>query len=227
MREIPYFSLGTYYTTRAQTEGPNAFEMRNLVYHAKDNNRGAAIVNVGHAWHPGEFAERVACATDAWDYVADMIAANKEAIFGALGLPRNPLIQWVPVPSSVMVRWNHRQVRCCGREIGARLEARGIGSLAMLVCNKQPSNGITTIEQFYDNYELLAHPNREAWQIYLDDVLTWGKHVAALDRFLGEPNEAKLLTIARTDKGEHDAYEVRTGKLKVSQMFGATYVEFR
>jgi hypothetical protein len=229
-REIPYFSFGTYYTKYATSPGPNADEMRNLAYWAKGKWSGANVT-LQHPWFFDGQAQHVGSTAEACQYVATLIENNIEDVREYLGIPDDGAIEWVPVPSSQLIASNINTERCCGREIGRLLAQAGLGTCSILVVNREPmpskldGNREPDYEDYLNNYVRVADPDSGSYQIYLDDIVTRGKHVAAMNVVLGQPDGASLLTIGRTDKATRDAYEVRSGQIKVSTLFGRLFVD--
>lgn len=217
---IPFYTFGTYYTKNNPDPGPHAHEMKNFAYWLKAK-WSCEKIQMGHPLHPGEFLEPIANSAAAYDYMAEMVEANIKDIRGHLDL-KNYILEFIPVPSSDVTRPTVHTARWSGREIASRLQDKGLGKMGLHVVNKyaiksKGDGADASCDALAQHYEVIGQINEQAMQVYIDDVLTWGKHVAAMHIALGLPDDASLLAAARTDKGSHDAYDVRTGYIEVTR----------
>ncbi|HWA29075.1 MAG TPA: hypothetical protein VG734_25720 [Lacunisphaera sp.] len=196
--------------------------MRKLVWWAKaDPSKNTQADWVDHPWHSGP-ALFVNGHAVAYNYVAQMVSQNILAIRHHLGVG-DAHLQFIPVPSSDVLQATARTARWSGREIATRLAKLGVGSVGPLIVNRQPmpkknQGANPTFTEIRKNLvQAVGHgaflPNSRV--VYIDDVVTNGNHIAALDDFCGSRLGATAICIASTDSIPRDAYECRLRKITV------------
>lgn len=189
--------------------------MRWLLWWAKNNPKKECRDQfVCHPLHPDPEGLVIDSPGAAYDYMAEMVVARIGDVREDFEIEDDEEILFVPVPSSSVTRINRFGARWSGREIGERLEQARVGTLGLLAVNKRILESKTagaryTYEELRENYVVLQQPPPGMRVIYVDDILTRGKHVAALDSRLGSPPKAGLLCFGCTDTANHDAYDVQ------------------
>lgn len=211
------FAVGTYYTPKCATAGENAWGMRRLVWWAKnspDKENRADWVN--HSGHPAGTPLWVSSPAIAYGYVAAIVRQNISTIRDVLEVRPEESLVFVPVPSSDVTLATTHTARWSGREIARRLKNVQLGWwLGPLVVNQKPVGTKTkgndlTFDELRQNYILSEGSTTPRGRvIYIDDVLTNGTHIAALDDFLGRPPGAGAICIGTTDTVERNAYDFR------------------
>lgn len=184
-RVIPLVAAGTYYANKSPAAGPNASRMQGLVWHAK-LNRTPPLSSTWHLEHPAHPVSVVpiSCAIDAWEYSAELLYR-----IGAIGALRPASrVALVPIPASGTTRATAETGRWPARELARRLEARGLGRLSMSLVQQRETRerkgerGKT--QELYENLEILVPPAPDEVVVFVDDVVTWGEHLAAADATL-------------------------------------------
>jgi hypothetical protein len=214
MRVIPVTSFSTYYKPRSPNAGANAWDVRWLVWWAKDDPaKRKQDLWIRHPGHPSGKTTRINSGAGAQLYSAEIMSWHMPGIRKWLGLDGRP-IAFVPVPSSSVTQATSHTGRWSGREIGRYLQARGDGRLCLPMVNHRPippkaAGNDPSVEELYRNYRAIASVPRGYQIVYLDDTVTWGSHLAALDLALGEPEGAAAICIACTDSTERDAFHWR------------------
>lgn len=206
---IPVLALGTYYKYKSPNEGPNAYEMQRLCWWAKqDPNRQ----NSPFSFFPVP-GQRVTIDSKeaAYDYAAQAISSHVTFMRKAFGVSHRKICI-VPVPSSSVTPTNYETERWSGREIGIRLAALGVGRLCLAAVNRRPapkkSPGTADATWFALQSYLVRTQNKifpTEIVLYVDEILTWGRHLWALHAFLGEPHGACASVIGCTDSATRDA----------------------
>jgi hypothetical protein len=228
MRSIRVFALGTYYKTKAPTPGENAWPMRWLTYWAKkDEKRACRREVLCHPLYPKKHALfEITSHEEAYDYIADIISFNFASIREALQLPDRPL-HFSAVPSSSVTAATLATARCSGREIGTRLAQRGLGTSGINVVPSQAikqktDGGDYSFEDLVRLYKVVKPLPLGRIPVYLDDMLTWGNHMAAVDAALGRPRHAAGIVVTTADSRPQDAYNPRLREINVYREFTGT-----
>jgi len=207
---IPLRAAGTYYTNRSPAAGPNASLMQGLVWHAKQN-RTPPVTSVWHLDHPQHPAQRaipIGNAADAYAYAADVLLPTGAVGMASRGMP----IALVPIPSSNTTRATMRTGRWPARELARQLAARGMGRLCLALAqrvetqSRKGERGKT--RSLLENLEVVVAPPANELVVYVDDVVTWGEHIAAADLLLRPSGMSGAMVIGATHAVQRDAYEV-------------------
>lgn len=197
-REIQAFAMGTYYKSRSPNASDDASDIRGLVYHAKANNPDIRPQVVRH---PACGHKKLETPDDAYTFVADAFEAKMPKLLELLGADAANLAL-VPIPSSEATEDSLDHCRWPALRIAVKLAERGIGKVRVAVVQKKktkPQRGAGARE-LLGNLELL--PRR--WRVkktivYVDDLITWGAHIAAVDHLLDQPRGAAAFAIGFTD----------------------------
>jgi hypothetical protein len=179
--------------------------MRGLFYRVKDNNpktqEQGQLINQPR--HPGGAPHRIQSADQARRYVAEIFNARRQRIFEVLGLTgRN--VALVPIPSSKTTRdtlaagWN-------ASRLADALAAGGGGvvrpCVAWRTATRSRAEGGDEVpaEELVRNIEIVAPPPADEALLLVDDLLTWGNHIAAVDHALSGERPCAAFTVATTD----------------------------
>jgi hypothetical protein len=207
VKSVPIACLGTYYKAGSPARGLHMTQMRGLFYRVKDNNPALQTLkgeNVNHPAHPSGASLTIQTSDSARLYVAEIFNARRERILERLGLAGCE-IALVPIPSSKTTRgtmsdgWN-------ASRLADALAAGGGGKVRTCVAWKNPRRARheggkeTPGGELADNIDLIELPPRGEALLYVDDLLTWGNHIAAIDYALGSGRPTAAFTVATTDK---------------------------
>jgi hypothetical protein len=180
--------------------------MRGLFYRVKDNNAKTQKhgQRMNHPRHPSGEDHVIQTADQARRYVAEIFNARRQRIFELLGLAgRN--VAFIPIPSSKTTRdtlaagWN-------ASRLADALAAGGGGIVRACVAWKTATSSRAEggdevpAEELVRRIEIVSAPPDDEALLFVDDLLTWGNHVAAVDQILvaaGRP--AGAFTVATTD----------------------------
>jgi hypothetical protein len=190
--------------------------MRGLFYPVKDNNpdvqKRGQVVN--HPSHPSKGDHLIQTADFARRYVAEIFNAHRVRILELLGLAGRA-IALVPIPSSKTTRsalehgWN-------ASRLADAIAAGGGGMvrpcLAWREHMRSRAEGAEELpaHELAANIELIERPLPEEALLYVDDLLTWGNHIAAADRVLNDGRPSGAFTVATTDaKSGRDCFVTR------------------
>jgi hypothetical protein len=203
-RTLRILGLGTYYGKKADEPAPDADQLRRLAWHVKAKWK-LGPVRVTYQGMPQTLLwnQHQAC-----EFVAEFWANVWEALCDYFEVPNNGDVDLVPVPSSEVTKDNFRTARWGADKIAAAMQRRKLGTVKHCVVNRtstQPSHESVerqTAKEIFDNYEVIARPQRHV--LYIDDIFTQGRHLAALDSVLQRPAIAGMLVIGFTDY-EHRA----------------------
>lgn len=213
MPTVPVLALGTYYTTTAPSPAANAHAMRQLCWWAK-NDPSKANYPFEFPTGPGQ-GVTIRTPTDAYDYIAQRIHERVPWMRHYFRIGNRPLVI-VPIPSSSVTLENYWTARWSGREIGQRLEAQKAGRLALTLVNRQQlpkkhEGAKLSLDELRRQLVFSpARPRSDEAILYVDDVLTWGRHLWAVHSCLGSPPGACGVVIATTDAAPcADALEAR------------------
>jgi hypothetical protein len=205
-RRIPILSLGTYYKVGSPAASTDANEMRGFVYLTKANQESYDYpIGFHHPNHPQPNGVALRYPHEAWAFTAATLSQGKLWQSALTHLKRqvpNPVL--VPIPASCTTASNI-EGRWAARGIAEAIAAQGIGRVALAVVNKvageptrgkhpPPSELLENLSWYDDRFD----PSSET-VVYVDDVLTWGSHIAAVDHFIGRPRGALGITVACTD----------------------------
>jgi hypothetical protein len=207
--------------------------MRWLLWWAKnDPEKKCREQWLQHPFHPANRPLLINSPQTAYDYCTALVIATNPDLREDFKIGTHEKILFVPVPSSSATRANWQTVRWSGREIGQRLEKAGLGTLGILAVNQKPmiqktKGGKASYQELHDNYQLLYTVPKGYRVVYLDDILTHGAHVAALDAKLGSPEKAGCLCFGLTETPTRNAYDaqLRTITRHYSTMFKQTMVK--
>jgi hypothetical protein len=182
-------------------------QMRGLFYRVKDNNPALQArrgESVNHPSHPTGKAQTIQTADSARRYVAEIFNAHRQRILELLGLGGR-VIGLVPIPSSKTTRstmtdgWN-------ASRLAEALAAGGGGTVRACVAWKSPRAARhqggkgTPAGELAGNIDLIEMPPQNEALLYVDDLLTWGNHIAAIDHVLVDGRVSGAFTVATTDK---------------------------
>ena len=212
-RELPAITLGTYYTTRGGYSRPNDSTMRNYVYIAKDDY-SISGVTIEHPRHPKKKPRLIKTPVDAHEYFAEIIRAHKTRIYERLGIDTGYPITLVPIPTSQTTRATLGAARWPGRDIATALEREGFGKVMPALAfknarqSKHARGPSLKAHELYAELEVVEKPDEDDTIVLIDDVITWGEHVAAADACFVNGNVVAL-AVATTGSDLRDAYEPR------------------
>lgn len=208
MHYLPVLGLGTYYTNRGierNGDVPGAHELRQWAFQAKDTgSTGEVVVHHPSSQDPARYVLK--SAANAWWYAAAVGRHLIPESFEGLDFPSDQTIL-VPVPASCTTRATAAQ-RWPALGMARALEAAGIGRVVQSVFFKESREQSHSRSSRDSADELLDALDVDRSQfsspilhhvIYLDDLLTWGKHMAAVHEALGRPKNAMGFTIGCTD----------------------------
>jgi hypothetical protein len=226
MRKIRGLALGTYYAIGASggASSPHASEMRGLVYAVKNNRlRPNPPQVIAHSRHPaaarGVWVDR----NNAVDYVAAIVAKHLGKICARLQLDPNDAVL-VPIPSSTVVRSTIDTDRWPALKLARAFEAVGLGRCRIAAVNRTPMPSKTsgaarrTTSGILANLEAVERLTKRSSIVLVDDVVTRGRRVAALDIALGRPAAICVIVVGITDADAvPDCYRPR--------LFEVRYVE--
>lgn len=191
-------------------------QMRGLFYRVKDNNpelqkRGQ---RVNHPAHPSKVDHLIQTADFARSYVAEIFNIHRPRILELLGLAGRS-IALVPIPSSKTTRsaladgWN-------ASRLADAIAAGGGGTVRRSLAWKLPMRSRAEggeelpAHELAENIDLIERPPPDEALLYVDDLLTWGNHVAAVDHALAGGRPSGAFTVATTDaKSGRDCFATR------------------
>lgn len=214
MREVPVASLGTYYTPSSPHAGANADPMRGLVYLAKNNRPDVSGRSLFHPDLPPRYLQNPGAA---YKYVAELFAGQWSQVLQSLKLSSSQKLVLVPIPSSeATLEAAHANCRWPAARMAKELSKKGLGSARICLLQHQPTKakvegGHLEAHEIAANFQVYQNIEDNEVALFVDDVITWGKHIAAADHALlgGEGRSAGIM-IAATGWYEIDAYERRS-----------------
>lgn len=216
MRRLQGYAIGTYYKLGSPLAGLNANPMRGLIYLVTNQRKDPIPSAIGHPLHPGgSKISRLETPTSAYAYVAEIIAVHGRDVRAALGITR-PNVALVPIPSPNIVRQNRTSDRWPGRDLCMELERLGFGKMRQCFVNKDAMRPRFSYEdepahEIETSLIPVGKPLPNESVIYVDDVVAGGERIAAVDRALGQPPGAGILTVAISEESQRlDAYRTRT-----------------
>ena len=138
-------------------------------------------------------------------------------LFGACPYLRGQAerVALIPVPASGTTMETQATGRWPAKRLAEALARLGLGSPIPCVVHrvakppKHATGDKTPAEELRHNLVALQTVPSGYVPVYVDDVISWGNHVAAVDDALGAPEGARALVIAFADKHTVDAYEMR------------------
>jgi hypothetical protein len=211
MKIVPVVAVGTYYKYKSPAAGPNAGSMQGLVWHAKQN-RSPPLADkwqLHHPRHPAGTPVAVGNGPQAYAYAANVLhAVAAVAWLNPGSLP----VALIPVPASNTTRATMQTGRWPARELANELAQRGVGrvclALAQKVGTESQKGARGKMLPLLENLEVVALPHASEFVVYVDDVITYGEHVAAVDRVLRPTGVSGAVVIGITHSVTRDAYEV-------------------
>ncbi len=207
MRSIPGLTLTTYYAVGAAggATTPNAPPVRGLTYAVKDNrNPPNPPQLIADPRHPGTPPGAMVDRNNAVTYVAEIVERHLKTIRKILGIEDDDAAL-VPIPSSAVVYATIRTARWPARKLALALQRVGLGMCRTLVVNKAPVSGKTsggtqrTAEEILDNLRNVAPTPTDRPIILVDDTVTTGASVVAMDTVLGRPDKIQVFAVGLTD----------------------------
>jgi len=193
--------MGTYYPKRAHDPAPDARQLQRLVYHIKRRwSVGPILVT-----YPGHDPTWVRTQLQACELAAQIYASAWPQICEVLDLPSNGKVELVPIPSSGVTRATAETARWGAAQLAAAMQRRSLGEVKQHVYNVEAqkadhegsSDERKTAPELFDNYDVRGKPQRPV--LYVDDIFTRGRHLAAIDQRLGRPARAAVLVVGFTD----------------------------
>lgn len=217
MRAIEILAMGTYNPWHQRgRDGPNAHEMRGLVWYFKDNQPGKVTDTfwLAHQGHGSRYNIGIASPSGARDYVAQVLG--------------KPLQQWapatlIPIPAShtTLATINDRWP---AMELAQRLERRGLGEVRPCIVNvtatESKKGKLGKMRDLIANTQILAYPPDDGRVVFIDDVATSGEHVAAADVALRLQSRARACVAAISQGPSEEprrAYDYRLHKIEYEQ----------
>lgn len=206
MREIRGVALGTYYAKGSSEAkaSPKASDMRGLVFAVKNNREPPnALQVIGHARHPATPPGLKVDRSNAIEYVAAIVNRHLPLIRSRLGIQAGGAVL-VPVPSSTVTKATLGSDRFPALKLALALEAIGLGECCPLAANVVPGGGKTagttkTIDSILENLLALRAPPPKKAIVLIDDVVTTGADLAAMDVFLGCRPDTFALVVGLSD----------------------------
>jgi hypothetical protein len=215
VRRLQAYAIGTYYKLGSPQAGLNANPMRGLVYLVTNQRKEPIPSNIQHPLHPDRHLVRLETPTEAYSYVADIIAVHERDVRAALGLTR-PSVALVPVPAANIVRNNRVTDRWPARDFAMELERLGFGKVRPCAVNKEAMRPRFSFDddpahEIEQNLAVIGRPMPNEAVVYVDDVVATGERIAALDRALGQPPSAGVIASVVAEETQRlDAYRTRT-----------------
>lgn len=215
MRRIPGYAIGSYYKLGSPLAGLNANPMRGLVYLVTNQRKEPIPSSIQHPLHPGNKMARLESPAMAYAYAADIVAVHERDVRSALSISR-PNIALVPIPAANVVRQNRTTDRWPSRDLALEFERLGFGKLRPCVVHKDAMRPRFSYEEepaheLAQNLVIIGRPMPNEAVIYVDDIVTSGDRIAAIDQALGQPASAGIVTTAISEeKARYDAYKLRT-----------------
>lgn len=178
--------------------------MRGFVYLTKNNRENNSSIWFRHPSHPTPAGLLVRNAQEAWQFTADVLSQGKLWEHAVAYLKKqvpNPAL--VPIPASCTTADNI-DGRWAARGLAHAIAGNGIGRVLLAVVNKQatePTRGKHVPPSELIKNLVTHDAGLQPWEtvVYVDDVLTWGNHIVAVDQFMGCPESAFGVTVAATD----------------------------
>ncbi len=221
MRSIPGLALGTYYAVNAEAarSSAHASSMRELVYLVKNNR--VPPLTPRKIPHP-ELKQTVSV-EDAPRYIADLMAPHFDEHAAILGLARDENLKLVPIPSSSVTFDTIATDRWPAYKLAQELARKGLAPAVPAVVNQVPSKAKTTGHRrspqvIGSGYNVWRQRRPETSVLFIDDVLTHGDNLIAMDRALGCPNHVAVLVVALTDSlPVTDCFDVRRFRVEYNE----------
>lgn len=220
-------ALGTYYTpdSPAARDAKNVSSMRGLTYFVKNNRpKPPDPQYVNHPRHP-KGRVRITTAAQAYDYIVDAYAAgDRQRLRRALDLGSwgADEVALVPIPTSQTTDATDTTKPWPGLELARRLERLGLGTLcvAAVNANARPSktSGSSarkpTADELAENLVVIERLRRFERVVYVDDVITHGRSVVAMDAVLSPKKRCSALAVAFNDGSAcADCFDVRRRRI--------------
>jgi hypothetical protein len=216
--QLSAIGLGTLYSVYGakQSSSTNIGAMQTLAWLAKDNRapEKRKVGVVAHPHHPiGQ--QRLETPEAAYSYAADIFGAKKDRTLELLGLTGWP-ISIVPVPSSSATRDRKAGDRWPALALANALAVRSFGSVLPCLRNKKLVEAKTVsgkgraAHEIADNITVGVRPAAGRAVLFVDDVITWGKTIAAMNHAMGWSGPTAALCIAfthDTDEGKINCYQ--------------------
>lgn len=208
-QEVPAITLGTYYTRRGSISRPNDSQMRHFVYVAKDDFSFNGVT-IDHPRHPSGKAQFISTTPGAHEYFAETIAAHADRIRERLSIDLDYPVTLVPIPTSQTTRATLNAPRWPGRDLAYALERHGFGKTMLALAfknarqSKHAGGPSLKAHELFEDFEVLEAPDEDDTIVLVDDVLTWGDHIAAADACFVNGNVVAL-AVATTCNGMVDA----------------------
>lgn len=189
-------SLGTYCDNNHPKPGSNSFAIRELSYRVKDDYRyPPRSLKINHPNHPAGREVTIDSQSAACEYAAGVIAA----LFPRFPSEYGPAAL-VPVPSSDVTRATMASARWGSLALCRALERVGFGATTPCVVFKQKkASGYKTgnkpkASELRKLLEVIptAAPAPGQAVLYVDDILSKGAHVAAIDDILSPHAPGRL-----------------------------------
>ncbi len=207
---IQVVAAGTYYIPHSPHAGENVWPMRGLVWHAK-NKKVTAAQSIAHPIlaMPSQILSTPA---HAYEYGADVLAALWRK-YGPKPTGRPMLL--VPIPAHTTTRLSPTTERWPARALALALERRGLGKTWTGLFNQVPfptsdHEGVRhSVDELRASWAGSERPPYGSEVVLIDDLLTWGKHLAAAHSMLAPEVPGWAMTIATTDSTTMDAYVPR------------------
>ncbi|MEJ7728249.1 MAG: hypothetical protein WKG00_03455 [Polyangiaceae bacterium] len=227
MNPLTTVSICGYLSSKSvhKSSSKNVGETLDLFYLAKNNRPRSYPANVAHPHHPSGQRLRLNTPAEAYAYVAEVARSLRLELKGSLGFGVRQTFLLVPVPSSDVTENSVDTARWPARELAKALAVQGFGRVWKPVVNREatepthakkdaaPAAPVPTLskaEIIAHNYVRRRSPPPTADPIlYVDDLLTWGDHLVALDHVLAPRIRRGAFAIAITCGQTIDCYEPR------------------
>lgn len=211
MKAIRVLGPGTYYIPRSPHAGLNASPMRGLFYLVKANRAEPGRNFLNHPNHPSGAGRQLSTFEAGTKYAAELMG-----FMGGKEFPRwagGPLLL-VPVPSSKTTATTMNTGNWPTLRLARELERLGVGTVFPAVVMKREmrsklEGAEPRAEEFAENLHVVRQVPAGARVVYVDDLCTWGNHLAGIDAVLTPHQESMALVVAFTDSETLDAYMLR------------------
>ena len=191
MRTIRGVALATYYAKGAEAAQAtaNSSSIRTLVYAVKNNrarpNQAQLVI---HSRHPAAPAGVWVDRDNAIGYVAAIVARHLPRIRQRLGIEAGGAVL-VPVPSSSVTKDTVESDRFPALKLARAYEEVGLGECRVAAINRTVVQGKTlgvkrTADEIFKNLVLMGRMQRECSVVFVDDLVTTGASLAAIDHLV-------------------------------------------
>jgi hypothetical protein len=210
MPQLVALGLGTLYTVQGakHSNSTNIGPMQTLAWLVKDNRPPdeRKTGRVAHKWHPDKASRLLETPQDAYEYAAEIYTSTAKRALDVLGLPKWS-IALVPAPASCTTKVASSHGRWPALAMAKALEVRGFGRVVPCLVNKKATDEQTLApgkrtpaHEIASNMEIVAKPPSGHAVLFVDDVITWGRRLAAMNHVLQWRGPTAALCVAFTSE---------------------------